>query len=275
MDVTAQMVMALRGKTGLSMMECKKALVESGGDENKAMEWLRKRGLAKAGEMTERAASEGRVAVYIDAASGRAGMVELRCETEPVASTPDFIKLANACAQVAAGLDNPTPEQVLDSPMPGGDGRKVRELWDEVFNRVRENLQLARVGSIKGSIGHYVHHNAKVGVLVDMSAPCRDDAKADVCMHIAAMRPPYVHREEVPASLIAEQRERAAEQVKGKPANIIDKIIDGKLNTWFAEIVLHEQPFAKDDKKTVGQFLGGVQPGLKVNRFLRYQVGTK
>ena len=134
-------------------------------------------------------------------------------------------------------------------------------------------MQIARVGSLRGHLGHYVHHNAQVAVLLQLSAACDDELKAGVCMHIAAMNPPFMRREDVTPTLVEKERQIAADEVKNKPPQMIDKIVQGKLNRWFSEIVLLEQPFVKDDKRSVGQVLLSAAPGLTVNSFLRYEVG--
>ncbi len=275
MDVTPQMVKALRDKTGLPMMECKQALTESGGDEAKAIAWLRKKGLGQVSKRAARETCEGRIACFVEPSGQRGALVELLCETAPVASTTDFMELAGELARQAARLDKPTPEGLLTQSLGKDPARKVEDLLHDVVNRIRENIRIAHVGSLTGHLGHYVHHNSQVGVLVEMSEACPDTVKADVCMHIAAMRPAHTRRDEVNPELVANERKLAAEQVKGKPANIIDKIVDGKLNRWYSEIVLLEQPFVKDDKRSVGDYLRGVAPSLTVKRFVRFEVGQE
>jgi elongation factor Ts len=273
MVITAGMVKALRDKTGLPMMECKQALQEAGGDQGKAIELLRKKGLGQVGKRAARQTSEGRVACYVDGETHRGGIVELQCETAPVANTDDFIKLAKTIARQAAQVDAPTPETIVEQPSLEDPARKLQDVITDVVNRLRENVQIARVGSLHGHIGSYEHHNGQVGVLVELSAECPETVNADVCMHIAAMRPMYTRREDVDEALVRQEREIAAEQAKGKPENIIEKIVTGKLNRWYSEIVLLEQPFVKEDKKSVGQMLMGVGPELTVSSFLRYEVG--
>jgi len=273
MDITSQMVKALRDKTGLPMMECKQALIEAQADEAKAIEILRKKGLGQLSKRAGRETTEGRIACFLDAAAGRGGIVELLCETAPVANTGDFINLAFQIARHAAYLDSATPDQVLDEPFRDDAARRVRDLLHDAVNRMRENIRVARVGSLSGYLGHYVHHNGQVGVLVELSADCPTELKADVCMHIAAMRPSWVRREEVDPQVVEMERRIAAEQVKDKPEHMIARIVDGKLNRWYSETVLLEQPFVKQDKKTVGQVLLEAVPGLTVRRFLRFEVG--
>jgi len=273
MAITAGMVKALREKTGLPMMECKNALTEAGGDEAQAIEILRKKGASKMQKMASREATEGRIACFVDPEKKRAGIVELRCETAPVATNEDFIKLADAAAQATALAEAPTPDSVRDEKLPGDSSQTVGGLLDEVFNRIRENMQIARVAQLCGNIGVYVHHNSQVGVLIEMSGDCDDDLKADLCMHIAALNPPCLRREDVDQKDVEEQKAAFAEEAAGKPEPIVEKIVGGKLNRWFSEFVLLEQPFVKDDKQSVAAVLKAVSPDLTISRFVRFEVG--
>ena len=273
MAITSEMVKALREETGLPMMECKKALEEAQGDMVRAKELLRKKGHSQIAKRAGRETAHGRLVFHQDGGSGRAVLVELLCETEPVTSTDDFIKLGRVAAEAAVRLDAPTPELILAQPVPGNTAQKVGDLLHDAVNRIRENIKIGRVGLATGNFGHYVHHDGRKGVLVEFSGPCPPEIAADVCMHVAAMRPPFARREEVDPALVEQERQIAAEQVKDKPANMIDKIVTGKLNRWYAEIVLLEQPFVKDDKKSVGQFLRGHGPDLTVKRFVRLEIG--
>ena len=255
------------------MMECKNALLEANGDADGAIEVLRKKGASKMMKMADREAAEGRIACFVDPDGRRGGMVELRCETAPVANTDDFINLARTIARQVAATENPDAETIREQSLLDGPSRKVGDLMDEVFNRIRENMKVARVAQVRGDIGSYVHHNAQVGVLVEMSGPCSDALKADICMHIAALAPPYTHRAEVDSKEVEAQKGVFAEEAKGKPEPIVEKIVGGKLNRWFSEFVLLEQPFVKDDKQSVGAVLKGVSPDLTVKRFVRFEVG--
>lgn len=275
MGITAAMVKALREKTGLPMMECKQALSEAGGDEAKAIELLRRKGHGQMSKRSARETSEGRVVCHFDPEKRRAAIVELQCETAPVANTDDFIALARDIARHAVQLDAPTPESVLAQPYLDDPGRTLQEVMTDVVNRIRENIKIARVGVLSGHVGWYEHHNGQVGVLVELSGECPDELKTDVCMHVAAMRPACVRREQVDPELVEAERKVAREQAQGKPEHIIDKIVDGKLNRWFSEMVLLEQPFVKEDKKSVGQILMAAAPELTVNAFLRYEVGQE
>ncbi len=272
MEITSGLVKALRDKTGLPMMECKKALEEARGDEKLAVELLRKKGHAQLSKRAGRETAHGRLTHHRDPASGRAALVELLCETEPVAGTEDFIKLSQVAAQAAARIEAPTAETVAAQTVPGGT-QTVGDLLHEAVNRIRENIKIGRVAAAAGHLGHYLHHDGRKGVLVEFSGPCPDDAALDVCMHVAAMRPAFTRREEVDPALVEQERRIAAEQVQGKPVNIVEKIVTGKLNRWYSEVVLLEQPFVKDDDKSVGQYLRQFGPDLTVKRFVRIEIG--
>ena len=273
MAIDAGMVRDLREKTGLPMMECKKALQEAGGNEQQAIELLRKKGLSQLSKRAGRDTSEGRLTCHIDPASGRAAMVELLCETAPVAATADFVQLGQIAAQAATRLDLPTVDAVLAQPLPNDPARKIGDMLHDVVNRIRENIKIGRVGAVAGHVGHYLHHDGKKGVLVEFSGDCPANLRADVCMHVVAMRPMYARREEVDPALVETERKIAVEQVKGKPANMIDKIVTGKLNRWYSEVVLLEQPFVKEEKKSVGQILKEAVPSLTVTRYVRFEIG--
>jgi elongation factor Ts len=273
MEINAGMVKALREKTGLPMMECKKALEEAKGDDTLAVELLRKKGMAQLTKRAGRETSEGRVVVSADAATGRVAMVEVLCETEPVAGTADFIRLTQIAGQAAAKIESPTAEAVLAQPIPDQPSRKIGDFVHDVVNRIRENIRIGRVTALTGNVGQYLHHDNKKGVLVQFSGPCPEELKLDVCMHVVAMRPMCTRREEIDPELVARERRIAAEQVTGKPANLIDKIVTGKLNRWYSETVLLEQLFVKADKKSVGQVLKAVSPDLTVTQFQRFEIG--
>lgn len=272
MAITAAQVMAFREKVGLPMMDCKQALAECGGDEDKAIEWLRAKGKGRVEKAQSREAGEGRIGCFVDP-SGAAGIVELRCETAPVASTDDFIKLATTVAQHVAANAGATPENLRGMKMIGASGT-LGDHMDDVFNRLREKMVIQRVARLSGQCGQYVHFNGKVGVIVEMSAACADDVKSDVCMHIAAMKPAAARRDDVDPARVERERAVFAEEAKGKPAPVVEKMVSGKLGRWFAEFVLLEQPFVKDDKRSVGDMLKSISPALTVNRFVRFEVGV-
>lgn len=272
MSISASQVAAFRAKTGLSMMDCKQALVECSGDEGKALEWLRAKGKGRAEKAATREAAEGRIGCSVDA-SGNAGIVEIRCETAPVSTTPNFIELATSVAATVAATAEPTPENIRAGKIPGS-GKPVAEAIQEVFDRLRENIVIKRVARLSGHTGLYMHHNGQVGVIVEMSAACPAEVMGGVCMHIAAMNPQHARRDEVAAELVAAEKAKFAEEAKGKPAPVVEKIVEGKLGRWFSEFVLVEQPYVKEEgKRSVGEMLRSVSKDLTVKRFIRFQVG--
>lgn len=275
MSISAAKVKELREKTGLPMMEVKKALEETGGDEAKAVELLRKKGLQQMDKRAGHATAEGRVVFKQDPKSGRAVLVEVLCETEPVAGTADFVKLGELAANAALQLnrDNITAEEILAQKRSDDAAHTVNDFLLEVVNRIRENIKLGRVASCAGHLAHYVHHDGKKGVLVQFTAAAPGELGNDVCMHIVAMRPRYNTRAQVDAGLIETERRIATEQIQGKPPQIVQKIVDGKIEKWFSDIVLHDQMFVKDDKRSVGAVLSAAAPGLRVERFARLEIG--
>jgi len=241
MSVTAADVKALRDKTGCGMMACQKALKETNGNTEEAMELLRKKGEAKAGEKSERAAGEGVIAV-----SGRTALV-LNCETDFVARNEDFQAYAQELADVAAS--------------DGADAAKAlfEEKKGEKVAAIGENLVLGAIQTIEGgdTVGSYVHSNKKVAALVALEGGSEEAAR-DVAMHATAMDPLVANPEDVPADSIEKEKAIYREQLinEGKPEQIIDKIIEGKVNKFCAERALSSQAFVKDPSQTVAQYLG-------------------
>ena len=273
--ITAAQVNELRQRTSRPMMECKSALVEAIGDIKKAEEILRKKGhVAKA----DRTTGEGRIGVHIDPAKKVGAMIEVLCESAPVAKSDLFIALANDLAKQVALQGETTPEQLLAQKFVGDPSKTVQERIGEVIGVIREAMKPNRMVRLNGQLGFYVHHDGSIGVLLQVEGSNPDpQVLRDVCMHITATKPLAARREEVPADVVEKEKEIARAQIAndpknaGKPANILDKIAEGKLKTFFAENVLVDQPFVKDATKTVGQLLQSA--GLKVVRFVRYKVG--
>ncbi len=278
MSISAADVMALRGRTNLPMMDCKAALTEAGGDMDKAIEILRKKFKDAAVKRGDRETAEGRIAVFIDTAKQIGAILELRCESAPVVKSDQFIKLANNLAKQVA-LQNPASvEALLAQRFVDDPKHTIKDLLDEAYGLIREIMKPKRFTRLTGVLGGYGHHDGSLGVLLQVEGAATDSQLlTDVCMHIAALNPAAARKEDVPADLVAKETEIAREQIandpknKSKPANILEKIIEGKLKNWFAQNVLVEQPFVKDDSKTVGQLL--TSAGLKMNRFIRYKVG--
>jgi elongation factor Ts len=283
-EISAGVVKTLRERTGAGMMDCKKALADAGGDADRAVELLRERGLAKAVKRAGREASEGAVAIAAVENAGAA--VELRCETDFVAKTPDFQELAASLARLAAsskGLGD--ADALLAATL---DGETVSERIAAAMSRIGENIVLKRAGRIEapagGLVGGYVHAGGKLGVLVALRAPGAEPARAlakDLAMHVAAADPSPVaiDRSGVPAELLERERElyrRQAEQ-EGKPAPVIEKIVEGRVRKFYAEVCLLEQPFVKDPDHSVGKLLesaaGPLGGPVAVTGFLRFKLG--
>lgn len=276
-EISAKAVKDLRDKTNLPMMEVKKALIEAGGDEEKAIEILRQNVGKVMLKRAENATSEGLVRVLVSEDGKTGAMVELQCESAPVAKADDFVFLADqAVKQLLNGPGASTPEELLAQPAPDRAGATLQSVLDDVVNKIREKIVVARVLRVSGPVGGYVHHDGKTGVLVIAEG---DNATAavlrDVAMHVAALRPSVTHPEELDAAVVQAERDRLTAEAlaSGKPANIVEKIVDGRMKTFFGEQgVLTYQMFAKDDSKTVSQALA--ETGLKAKQFVRWLLGN-
>jgi elongation factor Ts len=278
MEVNAADVMKLRSRTGMQMMKCKAALTEAGGDMEKAVEILRKQNKEAQDKAASRETAEGRIGVYVDNAAKVGAIVELRCESAPVAKNDMFVKLANDVAKQVALKGATTPEELLAQPFVDDPAHTLNERIGEVVGLMRENIKPARMIKMNGLLGHYVHHDGNVGVLLAVEGATADaQLLRDVSMHVAAKAPLVALAEHLPKERIEKETEIANEQTKAdpknasKPANIIDKIVEGKVKAWVSENVLNDQPFVKDESKTIGQLLSGA--GLKLTRFVRLRVG--
>ena len=273
-DISAAAVKSLRDKTGLPMMKCKEALVATGGDEPAAIEWLRKDNIKIQESRIGRETSFGRMGLFTDWDKGVGALVELLCESAPVAANAEFIALANDLAkQLATGKGAATADELLDQPSPSAPSQKLRDQLNDLTNRIREVFKVGRIVRIDGKTAGYVHHAGKtVGVLVEVSGGTPEAAK-DICMHIAAMRPQVLNKEDLDPAVVEKEREILSEGARkeGKPENIIGKMVEGRLRNFFAEQVLLEQPFVKDDKKTVGKY--AAEHGMKVLRFVHWELG--
>ncbi len=270
MAITAAQVKVLRDRTGAGMMDCKKALTETGGDEEKAIAYLREKGLAKAAKKAGRATSEGLVGSFVSADGKTAAIAELMCETDFVAKADDFQAFAAALAKKVAGLDVTTGDA---SALPA----EVADVTD-LIAKLGENMgvgRFARVSVETGCIGLYIHSNGKIGVLVGLEGSDNEAAAKDVAMQIAAVSPICVSSDEVPADLLEKEKEIYRNQAieEGKPAEIAEKIVLGRVSKYYKEVCLLEQPFIKDDKKSIKQYLKEMAPGGKITGFVRLALG--
>ena len=254
MSITASQVKELREKTGISMMACKKALTESNGDEEKAIEILRKKGEAKAAEKSERATGEGIVVIKNTSCIG------LKCETDFVARNEDFVALAE---KIAERCESGNPESAV---------AKSENEIKALVAKLGENMTIGDIKKLSNSadiIGSYIHMNKKIGVLVTLENGTEEQAR-DIAMHVAAMNPQYINQEEVSDKLVSKEKEIWADQLKqaGKPENMIENIMKGKENKFRAENALLGQSFVKDPSQTVGQYLDNA----KIIEFVRVEV---
>lgn len=266
-EISAKEVMALRQKTGLSMMECKKALQETGGDPAAAEDFLRKKLKGKMETRTDRAAGEGRVVIAVAPDKSGAVIAEIRAETDFTAKNENFGAMASRVAELAlaqpAGEVTPTEE--------------MKALLENLKITTGENLSIARVEKLAGSNatwGAYVHHDGKTAVLLHADASVGENVARDVCMHIAAAmpRPVGVTAKDVPSEVVERERQLAMEMAResGKPEEIITKMVEGKISKLMSDLALVEQPFIKDPEKKIRDIVGG---DGKVHAFRRWQIG--
>jgi len=272
MSISAAQVKELRERTGSGMMECKKALVDAAGDMEAAVEILRKSGLAKADKKAGRVAAEGLILVELSDDRRRAAIVEVNCETDFVAKKEEFQDFAAKIARRVLKDAPQTMEALLALPLTDG-GASIEESRKELIAKIGENINVRRYTLVEtnGILGAYLH-GTRIGVLVEMKGGSEDLAK-DVAMHIAASRPVCVTEAEVPAELVEKEREIFAAQAEqsGKPADIVAKMVEGRIKKYLAEVTLVGQPFVKDPETTVGKLLS--KAGAEVLSFQRLELG--
>ncbi|WP_139558102.1 translation elongation factor Ts [Methylotetracoccus oryzae] len=272
MTITATMVKELRERTGSGMMECKKALAETQGDLEAAVELMRKAGLAKADKKSGRTAAEGTISIQVSDDAHRAAIVEVNCETDFVGKGEDFLAFCDAVARTVLASDAASPEALAEQTLAGGQAT-VEQVRRELIAKIGENISVrrfARFDSANGLVAAY-RHGSRIGVLVEFTGDAT--VGKDVAMHVAASKPVCVDETGVPADVIAKEREIFAAQAEasGKPANIVEKMVDGRIKKFLGEVTLLGQPFVKDPEQTVAQLLKA--KGSEVMRFVRFEVG--
>ena len=262
--ITAETVKALRDKTGAGMMDCKRALTEAGGDMDKAIEVLRKNGAAKADKKSGRATNQGKLGTMID--GNKAAMVEVLCETDFAANTDQFKDLVTkVCeATLAAAGEGDVTEAV---------NAACKELLTSKIATIGENMQIRRAMKLEGTgtFDAYLHTASRIGVLVEVEGDNDADFIHNVCIHIAAFNPRYICSKCVPADVIEHEKEIAKAQLAGKPENIIEKIVMGKINKWFTEVCLVDQPWIDDGKTCISK----LKPNMTIKRFVRWEIGEE
>ncbi len=269
MAITAAMVKELREKTGAGMMDCKKALTATDGDAAKAVDWLREKGIAKAEKKAGRVAAEGAVGAFV-AADGKTGcVVEINCETDFAAGNEQFKELLAKVAEHIVATKPADLDALNDSEI---EGKKVSTLITEATATIGEKISLRRFAcyETEGKLASYIHMGGKIGVLVNLTGGDEQLGK-DVAMQIAAAAPMAVDRDGVDASALEHEKEvlRKQAEEEGKPANIIERMVEGRINKFYKEVCLNEQIFVKDSEKTIKDVLGDV----KVTEFTRFQLG--
>jgi len=286
-EISAAMVMKLRKMSGQGMMDCKKALQDTDGDVDKAMDLLRKKGLATLAKRASRDTSEGLVISKISPDGKTAALATLCCETDFVAKSDDFVATAQILGVTA--LACPADEGIENVLETSADGKTFNDILTELVSKTGEKTQVGDYAKYQldgpGLISTYIHFNEKVGTMVQIETS--DEAIAagealkqtasDIAMHITATKPLALDKDQIDPEIIEREKTIFAEQVKNKPANIIDKIVEGKINKFYAENCLLKQPFVKDDSRSVEQVLADAakQAGgeAKIKRFARFEVG--
>ena len=274
MQITAAMVKELRERTGAGMMECKQALVDEGGDMETAVANLRKKGQAKADKKAGRIAAEGYIGMALSADAASGALVEINSETDFVAKQDEFQAFANKVAQRALDEGPADVDALLALPVESGGGQSIAEHIRDMVMRIGENISLRRFRLVEcagGRVGAYVH-GGRIGVLVGLTGG-DENVGRDIAMHVAASGPLAISEDDMPAEVLAKEREILLAQVadSGKPPEIQEKMIVGRMKKYLGEVTLLGQPFVKDPDQTVQKYLAGA--GASVREFARFEVG--
>jgi elongation factor Ts len=283
-EITAAVVMKLRKISGQGMMDCKKALAEVDGDIDAALEILRKKGLATMAKRAGRDTTEGRIVLNKSDDGKTVAMVMLCCETDFASKSDDFIEVAGKLADAGMACEADSGETIADVEI---DGKAMTTIVTELISKTGEKTEIGDFArytvSATGAIGAYVHFNNKMGALVEIEASSEEAAAAvasvavDAAMHVTAVNPAGVDRDTLDPEVVAKEKAEATESVKDKPAQIIDKIVEGKMNKFYGEQCVVDQPFVKDDSVTVGEAISAAAKTAggtaKIKRFVRFTIG--
>lgn len=252
-------VMALRAKTGVGMMDCKKALTEAEGDMEKAVEILREKGMATASKRADKIASQGIVAAITK--DGVGVLIEVNCESDFVARGEQFSELVNTIGNYVIDNNIADVETLVAIPA-------IEDILHEAIAKIGEKITIRRFTKYNSNVTSYIHMGGKIGVMIDTT--CSADVAHDVALQIAAANPLYLNREDVPTETLEKEKEILRVQAlnEGKPANIVDKMVMGRINKYYKEVCLMEQPFVKDAEKAIKNILDGT-----INAFVRYEMG--
>ncbi|MGB8000270.1 MAG: translation elongation factor Ts [Anaerobacillus sp.] len=273
MAVTAQMVKELRAQTGAGMMDCKKALTENDGDMDKAIDWLREKGISKAAKKADRVAAEGLATIAVE--GNKAVIAEINSETDFVAKNESFTTLINDISHHLLKTSPETVDAALESKMENG--QTVTEFLNDKIAKIGEKISLRRFQIVEktdaDAFGAYLHMGGRIGVLTLLEGTTDEEVAKDVAMHTAAVNPRFVSRDAVPAEEVEREREVLKQQAlnEGKPEKIVEKMVEGRINKFFEEISLVDQPFVKDTDQKVGKYVES--KGATVKGFIRYEVG--
>lgn len=279
MAITAAQVKELREATGVGMMECKKALVENGGDLQKAIVWLRERGLSRAAKKAGRTAAEGLVALAVSSDNKAACLVEINCETDFAAKNADFLGFTKTVAELALEKEAGDVEALKAVEM---NGSTVAEQLTQLIAKVGENMNIRRVSLLQAPAGGFVvaynHMGGKIGALVSLKGEFSDKARElglDLAMHVAASAPKYLDRTLVKAEELEQEKEIARTNLKkqGKPDELIEKILMGQVNKFYSEVTFVDQPFIKEPKLSVTKYVQQSGLGLEIDNYARFQLG--
>lgn len=282
MSITPENIKKLREKTGAGMMDCKKALTEAGGDMEKAAELLRKWGISVAAKKQSRVAADGTIGRYFSDDGKLGVMVEVNCETDFVTKTPDFKNYVTFITDLVKQKDPKDLDALLSI---SHEGKPIREIETQLVAKIGEKLGVRRFARWTANgdstkISHYIHAGDKIGVMVSFQDPGGKldlNRARDVAMHIAAMSPQYVKKEDIPESVLSKEKEIIKSQMgeQKKPPEVLEKIVTGKLQKYFSEVCLNDQVFVRDPdgKLTVSKALSQIDKEIQVEKFVRFQVG--
>lgn len=274
MAISAKMVKELREKTGAGMMDCKKALTESDGDMEKAIDFLREKGIAKAAKKADRIAAEG--LAHIVTEGNRAVIAEINSETDFVSKNENFINMVDQVAKHLLSNNPSSVEEALEQSF-DGDADNLQGFINNQIAKIGEKISLRRFAIVESgeneAFGTYIHMGGRIGVLTVLTGTTDQELAKDVAMHVAALNPKYVSREEVSEDEVNREREVLKQQAmnEGKPENIVDKMVEGRLGKYFEETCLNEQAFVKDSDQKVGKYVSS--KGAEIKTFFRYEVG--
>ena len=274
MEIKAQQVKALREKTGAGMMDCKKALVETNGDEEKAIDLLREKGILKAAKKSDRIAAEGLVDIYISDDKKVGAIIEVNSETDFVARNEEFKTFVKDLVKQVADENPADVEALLNSESAVEKGKLIKDVLTEKIATIGENLSIRRFERYEtdGVLGQYIHMGGTIGVLVDTDS-ASEEVGEDICMQITAEKPEFIDEKDVPEDRVNKEKEVLKAQVvnEGKPEAIAEKIVNGRIGKFFGEICLLDQPFVKNPDIKVKEMLA--QNKVIVNRFVRFEKG--